>query len=145
MARPRIIDVIDAGDRRLRNQTVNGLEGLNTTIIEVPLMSNGVGYMVDQIIQEVGGEGNSISVLRIWGHGYLDVPMQKVSAGGGDDPDAMVFEEGSDADTHWAALSPDNFEALKPTLSRLTPLFVEGARVELRACDIAKFEEGKSG
>lgn len=140
MAAPKIIDVNDAGDEKLYKQISDSIRGYENEIIPVPKRPDGVPFMVGKIIEKTGAEaGQSLAVLRLWGHGYFDAPAQKVSLG---------HDPARDDDPKWreAAITPASLPHLKGVLARLKPLFstVPAARVELRGCSVAKTKEGRN-
>jgi hypothetical protein len=126
-----IIEVIDMDDSTTGPASASiGLwnartrPGAGRTILKLYGMSNGVGQMVSEIRQVA--RAGSISVLRIWGHGYPG--GQGVSGG----------HSGTSFRDDFAGMTVDNFEGIRGTLGTLRPLFVPGGRVELRGCDVAQ-------
>ena len=141
MGASAIVDVIDRGDQFLYRQVYDGVSGYGSTIIGIPPMSNGVGFMISRVIDSLGADQRgTLGVLRIWGHGRTDEPRVYVSYG----PPALVTYPPLSSEDNWAAISPANLPQLRGTLMQLTSYFANSARVELRACVIAKFEAGKT-
>ena len=102
------------------------LRGVDTSVVKMYPMSNGVARLVDEVIAAVGGRSASIGVLRIWGHGWLGEGGEQFVAG---------HTEGT---SHRSSLSSETVKAMDSTFDRLRGYFAPGARVELRACNVAK-------
>ncbi len=125
-----IIDVLDMEDPVLGGNRCQWLEYLGARSVKINMygMSNGVGQMIEDIIQRAA-IGN-LNVLRIWSHGGPG--MQNVSAGA----------SGSGA-VHWASISVANIGQISDTLGRLTFYFAPHARAELRGCNVAQGASGE--
>jgi len=112
-----VVDVLDMEDKKVMHLIENELDGLGTKIVKLYGVSNGILAMIDAVIYAVEGKPNSIRVLRFWGHGYI-----------GGDGQIVV---GS------VALVHSNIDRLGAKMMRLRPYFINGARVELRGCEVA--------
>jgi hypothetical protein len=126
MAKSAVVDVIDMSDTSLAQVVLSELRGVDTTIVKLYPMSNGAVRMVDEIITAAGGQRGSIAVLRLWGHGWLGTGQEQFLAGG------------ADGSKHRSSLSAETMKSLDSGFDRLRFYFAPNARVELRACSVAK-------
>jgi hypothetical protein len=128
-----IIDVIDMEDPELGRDRRGQLDRLGARSLKLVMygMSNGVGQMVRDVAARV--PAGRLQVLRIWSHGRSG--GQTISGGHGGEAYRVA---------HWTGISVANLDALRPTLSILTPLFAPNGRVELRGCEVASGEDGQN-
>lgn len=124
-----IIDVIDATDHHVKLSLDHRLKYVNSKRIEIYAMSNGVSFMINEIISALGS--SKLELLRIWGHGVAGVQM--VSTGN--------QVAGSSASR--AAITLENIGEMEPILIRIRNCFAPNARVELRGCKVASYERGQ--
>jgi hypothetical protein len=146
-----IIDVFDMGDFRLET-TRDAVKDYGSVIIETHPMSNGVGFVVGRVIQQLGPGGlGRLQALRFWGHGVNDRPTAYVSFGPPHQranetlPPPVYGQYGvAAAEIHASAIGFVNFPLVGPMLARLRPYFASGGRIEFRQCLFGKFPDGKT-
>jgi len=146
-----IIDVFDMGDFRLET-TRDSVKSYGSVIIETQPMSNGVGFVVGQVIRTLGAESTGkLRALRFWGHGVIDQPTAYIAYGpphqrGNEKlPPQIPWQFGvAPAETQASAIGFVNFALVGPMLAQLRSYFASGARIEFRQCLFAKFEDGKT-
>lgn len=118
-----VVDTVDPGMHRI----VMVLRDRGQSVLEMPGMSHGVGYMVTQVTH--AARPGSIEVLRIYSHGHAGA----VNVSGGQ-------VEGAE---DWAGIDLSNVDNVAPVLARLAPYFAPQARVELYGCLAAKGSQGE--
>ena len=112
-----VVDVLDMEDNQVMHLIATELDGLGTKVVKLYGVSNGIMAMIDAVIYAVEGKPNSIRVLRFWGHGYI-----------GGDGQIVVGN---------VALVHSNVDRVGVKMMRLRLYFINGARVELRGCEVA--------
>ena len=112
-----VVDVLDMEDKKVMHLVADELDGLGTKVVKLYGVSNGIMAMIDAVIYAIEGKLNSIRVLRFWGHGYI-----------GGDGQIVVGN---------VALVHTNVDRVGVQMMRLRPYFINGARVELRGCEVA--------
>ena len=112
-----VVDVLDMEDKKVMHLVADELDGLGTKVVKLYGVSNGIMAMIDAVIYAVEGKPSSIRVLRFWGHGYI-----------GGDGQIVVGD---------VALVHSNVDRVGVKMMRLRPYFMNGARVELRGCEVA--------
>lgn len=120
------VNVVDTVDPWMQ-KIMMGLRARGQSMIEMPGMSHGVGYMVTKVLQIA--RPNSIEVLRIYSHGNEGV----INVSGGK----------VDGTGDWAGIDLSNVDNVAPVLARLTSYFARQARVEVHGCLVAKGSEGE--
>jgi hypothetical protein len=123
MAAGLIVDVVTMSDAALANQVLSSIEGLDTCVIKLYPMSNALAGLADQVRAVANGSASKISVLRIWGHGWLDL-------GGAQ----CLADHCYKAEDHGVVLDVTTVNRIPADLASC---FAPGARVELRACKVA--------
>lgn len=131
------IDVVDVTDPDLQDKEVKHLGDTGQIPITVSGQSNAVDYVVEQILAV--SRGRNIGLLRFHGHGLPG--FQSLS---GFTP-SMTYEKVETLLASTAIRSGigiQNFDAIEPSLKRLTSCFHAGAQVWLMGCDVGNGEKG---
>lgn len=125
-----IYDVINIAEPNLMF-LVREMREMDIAPIQIPTLSNGVDYMVNELVNRVAKMG-TIDLLRIHGHGGPGI--QTISCGLN-----LIKKE---LPTSRSILSTYNFERLRAVLTRLNGCFAPDARVWLMGCEVGAERQG---